>query len=397
MFNRIFKLPEQLSFFLFGSRGTGKSTLLKEVFKQQKVIWFDLLDLDVEARLQSRPMDFETELLARAEDRSIQWVVVDEIQKAPALLDLVHRQIEKKRFRFALTGSSARKLKRGTANLLAGRAIEKFLFPLTHFELGDQFKLDFVLRWGSLPRVFGLSEDERNDYLRTYGNTYLKEEIQAEQIVRNLRPFRSFLEVSSHGSGQIINYSKISRDIGSDPVSVKSYFEILEDTLIGFHLYPFHEPVRKRQRQNPKFYFFDLGVQGALQKMLHVPLEPQTYRFGRAFEQWVIVEIHRLNHYLKKDWTLSYLRTKDDVEVDLIIERPGEPRALIEIKSTERISEDDVRSLARMGKDVPNSTRFCFSLDRIPKIINGVGCLPWWDGLKELGLEARQAPLFHLF
>lgn len=384
MFKRLFNISKTKSFFVFGARGTGKSTLIKRLFEEEETIWIDLLDLNVAAKYARDPMLLERTLDAEKDHKAIEWVVIDEIQKIPFLLDVVHRIIEKKRFRFALTGSSARKLKRGSANLLAGRALQRFLFPLTYVELDKQFDLDFVLKWGSLPEVFSLEDDERMEYLTTYANTYLKEEIQVEQIVRKLEPFRAFLEVAAQASGKIINFSKIARDIDSDPVSVQSYFQILEDTLLGFLLKPFHASVRKRQRKNPKFYFFDLGVQNTLARRLSIHLHPGTYEYGNLFEQFIILEIYRLIHYHKKDWELFYLRTKDDVEVDLIIDRPGEKTLLLEIKSCETVSRDCVKSLSVIGRDMKNVEMCCLSRDSTHQIIENVECVYWQDGLRKL-------------
>jgi predicted AAA+ superfamily ATPase len=318
---------------------------------------------------------------------STHWVIIDEVQKLPILLDLVHQQIESSRFQFALTGSSARKLKRGAANLLAGRAFIYHLFPLTASEIGDKFSLSDSLSWGTLPRIFALeSEEEKADYLRSYTHTYLQEEITQEQVVRKLYPFRRFLFIAAQMSGQIINFAKIAREAGTTVPTVQSYFQILEDTLIGFLLDPFHESIRKRQRENPKFYFFDTGVLRSLSQTLSVKLPPQTYAFGAAFEHFLINEIHRLAEYKKKDYRFSYLRTKDGVEIDLIIERPGLKRALVEIKSTERILPDDVRSLQRIAPDIPNRESFCLSLDPTVQKIENVLCRPWPSGLEQLGL-----------
>jgi predicted AAA+ superfamily ATPase len=387
MFSRLLNPPESQSFFLFGARGTGKSTLLSTRIPADRALWLDLLDLDLEAELSVRPMALLERLEPVRATPGVEWVVIDEVQKVPALLDVVQLEMGRRRFRFALSGSSARKLKRGAANLLAGRALEHHLFPLTHLELADRFDLDFALRWGSMPAIFSMeSESERQDYLRTYANTYVKEEIQAEQLVRKLAPFRAFLDIAADASGQIVNYSKIARAVGSDAVSVKSYFSILEDTLLGFHLPAFDRSVRSRQRQAPKFYFFDLGVQAALRRHLHLPLAESTYEYGRRFEQFVITEIFRLNHYRKADYALSYLRTKDDAEIDLIVERPGAPTFLIEIKSHRRVSEDDVRSVAAFAADLPQSVPLCLSRDEVSRTIRGVKCLPWHKGFAELGL-----------
>ena len=386
MINRIVKLPNKRSFFLFGARGTGKTTLLRQYFKNQKTIWIDLLDPEEESQLQIRPKSLSERLVFHTREKKIKWVVIDEIQKAPALLDVIHQEIEKKRFLFALTGSSARKLKRGGANLLAGRAFERRLYPLTHLELDKQFNLDFVLRWGSLPEVFSLNQNDCKDYLRSYANTYVKEEIQAEQIVRKLVPFRLFLEVAAQSAGTVINYSKIARDIGSDPVSVQSYFQIAQDTFIGFLLLPYHRSLRKRQSKNPKFYFFDLGVCRALDRKLDLPIEPRTYEYGNLFEQFVINEIYRINHYKNLDWQLSYMTTIDGGEVDLIIERPGQPLLMIEIKSSTDVTPDKVSYLARLQPEFPEAQTLCISKDSVQKEIKGVTCLHFIDAFQFIGL-----------
>jgi len=382
MYNRVIELPKQHSFFIFGARGTGKSTLLKNHFKQNNSYYIDLLDYEIESELIKNPMMLEYILNKQADN--IKWVIIDEVQKIPKILDIVHRIIEQKKYLFALTGSSARKLKRGGANLLAGRAFTRNLYSLTHLELKQDFDLYKVLSYGSLPYIFSLNEAEKKEYLKTYVQTYLKEEIQIEQIVRKIVPFKLFLDLAAQCSGELINYSNIARDINSDASSVISYFEILEDTLIGFNLQPYHTSIRKRQRKNPKFYFFDLGVKRALEKKLDLELHPKTYEFGKLFEHFLVNEIYRLNQYLIKDYSLSYLRTKDNVEIDLILEKVGESIILIEIKSSYLINEKDIISLSTIGKDFNNSKMYCLSLDKTPKLINKVNCLYWQDGLKEI-------------
>lgn len=385
MFNRLLQFPPNNSFFLFGARGTGKTFLLKQRFAPSQALYIDLLDPDQNEIYTLRPGTLVEQLAALPEKTG--WIIIDEIQKIPKLLDLVHQQIETSRFKFALSGSSERKLKRGGANLLAGRAFVNHLFPLTAREIGEKFSLNEVLSWGTLPRIFALeNEEEKREFLRTYAHTYLREEIIQEQIVRKLDPFRRFLFVAAQMSGKIINFSKIAREVGASTQTVQTYFEILEDTLVGFLLQPFHESVRKRQSGNPKFYFFDTGVQRALEHTLTVELKPQTYAFGLAFEHLVINEIYRLQSYGKRDYRLSYIRTKDGVEIDVIIERPAMKRALVEIKSTERVTEDDVRALNSLGKDLANSEAFCLSLDPTPKRIGRALCLPWQRGLQEIGL-----------
>ncbi|MCX6123479.1 MAG: AAA family ATPase, partial [Proteobacteria bacterium] len=226
-------------------------------------------------------------------------VVIDEIQRNLKLLDIVHLEIEKKRgVQFFLSGSSARKLKRGGANLLAGRAFTFNLFPLTHIEIGIKFDLQHTLQYGSLPKL--LEYDDTLDivrYLKAYVKTYLKEEIVSEQIVRKIDPFQDFLEIAAQMNGKIINFSKISADVGVDDKTVKSYYDILDETLIGFYLQSFHRSIRKRQRESPKFYLFDTGVRRALANTLNLPLDPSTFEYGNAFEHLVVLECHRLNSY----------------------------------------------------------------------------------------------------
>lgn len=385
MVDRLLELPKDESFFLFGARGTGKTSLLKQIFAQDETLYIDLL----------KPSEFESlhanpeSLLARIAKlpAAVSWIVIDEIQKVPKLLDLVHHQIESTKYKFALTGSSSRKLKRGAANLLAGRAVVYNLFPLTSREIGESFDLRTSLTWGTLPLIYATkSETTRAKKLRAYAHTYLREEVQQEQLIRALEPFHRFLLVAAQSNGAILNYAAIARDCGVGEKSVQEYFTILEDTLIGKLLPPFHESIRKRQRHNPKFYFFDEGVQRALSQTLRVALAPQTFAFGRAFESFLVNEINRLQSYRELDYSLSYLRTKDDAEIDLIIERPGLPRALVEIKSARTIQQVDVAPLQRLHREFKNAEAFCLSLDPHPKKFGSVNVLPWELGLRELGL-----------
>lgn len=316
------------------------------------------------------------------------WVVIDEVQKIPKLLDAVHRQMEAKGLLFALTGSSSRKLKTGGANLLAGRAVVYNLYPFTASELGNTFSLDSALNWGTLPILQRAQSDAtRRKILQAYAHSYLREEIQQEQIVRKLEPFHRFLAVAAQMNGQIINFSAIARDCGVNERTVRTYFEILEDTLVGFLLQPFHESIRKRQRENPKFYFFDPGIVRALSQTLTVPVVSGSYEYGRMFESFIIHEIHRLARYQDLDWTLSYLRTKDGAEIDLILDRPGHPRALIEIKSAARVTPDDLTQLKRFLPEFKNVESYCLSNDPRPQRFGEIQAVPWKQGLKKLGLN----------
>lgn len=383
MFHRIIKPLENNSFLLFGARGTGKTTLLKELFTGVKTLWIDLLDPVLEDQLSRNPASLAEQI--EAMKGKIDWVVIDEVQKLPDLLNTVHRYIESSNIKFALTGSSARKLKRGAANLLAGRAFVNHLFPLTFIEMGDQFDEIKALVYGTLPKVVSFDNDqERQAFLRSYALTYLKEEVWSEHIVRQLEPFRKFLEVAAQCNGDIINYSNIGKDVGADTKTIQSYFEILEDTLIGFLLPPFHKSLRKQQRHSPKFYFFDTGVKRALDRTLTQELIPNTYGFGRTFEHYVIIEAFRMNDYYSKDYKFSYLRTKDSAEIDLIIERPGLPDVFAEIKSTNKVDERDVKTVSAFISDIKGARGFCLSRDPIVKKIGQIECLPWKDGLKTI-------------
>lgn len=385
MFNRSLNISQRSSFFLFGPRGTGKTHFLKHHLVDDSAFYVDLLTPRTFQTLSLRPEALVEQLAELPSSKK--WVVIDEVQKLPVLLDLVHQQIEAGRFQFALTGSSARKLKQSGVNLLAGRAFVYHLFPLTSREIGDRFSLQSALEWGTLPRQFALEDpSDKEEYLRSYAHTYLQEEITQEQIVRRLEPFRRFLLVAAQMSGQVINFARVARDVGTSIPTVQSYFQILEDTLMGFLLEPFHESVRKRQRGNPKFYFFDTGVLRALSQTLTVSIPPSTFAYGNLFEHFVLNEIRRLQSYARKDFRFSYLRTQNDVEIDVIIERPGLPRALVEIKSTDRIQPEDVRALKQLQPDIANSEAFCLSRDPDAKRVDGIRCLPWSQGLQELGL-----------
>jgi len=385
MFRRCISLPPENSFFLFGARGTGKTTLLHSLFPEGSTLFIDLLDPEEEALFGRTPQELERRISGLPE--SIQRVVIDEIQKAPRLLDLVHKLIETTSLQYVITGSSGRKLRRGASNLLAGRAFVYNLFPLTHREIGDAFDLSAALQWGTLPKVFQYAANEdRRQFLRAYALTYVQEEIRVEQLVRRLDPFRQFLEVAAQTNTRILNYSKIADDVGVDTKTVQSYFTILEDTLVGTLLAPYHASVRKRQRKNPKFYFFDIGAKRALERALTVELREGTYAFGEAFEHFLIVEIMRLSSYAKNDWRFSYLKTEGDAEIDLIIERPGMPKALVEIKSGNRVTERDTLAVNRFYPDLVPAEAFCLSRDPHEKKIGSVWCLPWRTGIARLGI-----------
>lgn len=383
MINRAVNILKNRSFFLFGARSTGKTTLIKESFSSYRTKYIDLLNPDTFERFQLNPSSL-SEML-EIEQEKLDWVIIDEIQKVPILLDIVHSYISSSNLKFGLTGSSARKLKRGSANLLAGRASVYKLFPLTFIELDENLSTQNMLEWGTLPEIFSLNTfEEKFDFLKSYTDTYLKEEILQEQIIRKLTPFRRFLNVASQTNGQIINFSKIAREVGISTVTAQSYYEVLEETLVGKLLEPYHTSIRKRQNKNPKFYFFDTGIQRALSRNLNVELNPQTYAFGNSFETFIFNQMNAINEYYRKDYGFSYLRTKDNLEIDLILERPGMKTALVEIKSSSNINHDSISGISKIVKDFPNSEAFCLSRDKISKSIKNVSCFHWKEGIKEL-------------
>ncbi len=384
MYQRLLDLPLDQSVLLFGPRGSGKSTLLRESFAQEHCLWYDLLDPVEESRLSAEPQLLLKE--THGARKSTTHVIVDEVQKVPKLLDVVHSLIEDpatRHLRFMLTGSSARKLKRGGANLLAGRALVFSLHPFSALELGADFNLFETLAYGALPGVVNAKGSQsKKRFLRSYGLTYLKEEVQVEQLVRQLDPFRKFLQVCAQCSGKIINAAAIARDVGVDEKTVKNYYSILEDTLLGFHLEAYHSSVRKRLSLKPKFYLFDTGVQRTLMGHLNLPLAESTSAFGELFKSFVVNECLRLSQYAENDYRFFYLRTKEGLEIDLVVERPGLPLLLIEIKSGTQVGEAHLKSLRTLGSDFPGAECVCLARVLRAQETAGVKILPWLDGLK---------------
>jgi predicted AAA+ superfamily ATPase len=384
--NRLLQLPENKSFFLFGARGVGKSTLLRQFFPEESTLTINLLGAEEESRFSRHPE--ELAILARSLPSSKKRIIIDEIQKIPKLLDIVHILIEEKLpIDFIMTGSSARKLKRGGANLLAGRAFVYHLFPFSFLEMGNTFHTQEALEWGLLPAVTQYTDEEdRYQFLHAYANTYLKEEIWNEQFIKNLDPFRRFLEVAAQMNGKILNYASIARDVGVSENTVKDYFSLLEDTLIGFFLEPFHHSFRKRLRTAPKFYFFDTGVTRTLARLLRVPLRESTSLYGDTFEHLVILECIKLAHYYSLDYRFSYLSTKDDAEIDLIVDRPGLPHLFIEIKSSREVSPQSLKTLGQLSKDFKQCEAVCFSQDKYVKKYGDITVYPWQEGIKRFFL-----------
>lgn len=380
-----------MSFLLLGARGVGKTWFLRDYLNQETLKWVNLLK-DMEfLKYQRNPSLLRQEIkeaLRQQESSTHSWIVIDEIQRVPALLNEVHDMLEDPDFsgkiKFALSGSSARKLKRGSANLLAGRALLNNLFPLSAYEIGNEFDLRTALEWGMLPAIASQKNNSvREEQLQTYIAVYLREEIREEQIVRNLDPFNRFLEVAAQSSGRIVNYSKIGNDCNVDSKAVARYFQILEDTLLGFFLLPYQKSVRKQQGKSPKFYFFDIGVIRALEGTLGNDVMPGTSSYGRLFEHFFILEVLKHNEYSRKRYKLSYLITKDGSEIDLILESK-ERIILIEIKSQQNVRIEDARHLLNFKNDFKSPELWVVSRIDSPREENGIRFLNWQSAIKDL-------------
>jgi len=377
MLKRQLKLPQEQSFFLFGPRQTGKSTLLKENFSNENSVYYDLLKSEFYNKYLADPSIFREEVLTRA--KCFSHIIVDEIQRIPALLNEIHYLLESKNPPiFCLSGSSARKLKRAEANLLGGRALTYSLQALTYKELGEKFNLERALNLGTLPAIF-LSETEElaKEKLRAYVNTYLEEEIKAEALVRNLGSFLRFLQFAANENGNMINYSNIARETATKAREVKEYFQILEDTLLGFTLPAYAKSTRVRLSKHPKFYFFDTGVQRALAKRLTLDLSKQTPEYGKVFEHFIIREIVNICTYARNDYEFSFYRTEDNAEVDLIIETPSGELYAIEIKSKENPLNKDLRGLKSFRRICPKAKLICICQSPIRREMDGIDIYPW--------------------
>ena len=349
MISRLVTVPHQRSFLLLGPRMTGKSTWIQNEF--ENALKIDLLDEQNFIRYLTHPEDLEKEALAYLKKNPKGWVIIDEVQRIPSLLNEVHRLIEKYKMKFGLTGSSARKLKRGGANLLAGRANEMKLFPLTTIELKEQFALDAAIHWGTLPAVWTSEVKEKKQILRSYASTYLREEIQAEGMVRNLPSFSKSLQLAAENIAREVNYSEISKQTGVASKTISGYFSILEDTFIGFLLPPWSKTIRKELAGSPKFYFFDNGVTNALRENLTDM--PSGDMYGHLFEQFVIQQVRAILSYREFEGSISYWRVRGGKEVDLIISRGSKPLLAIEIKSTSRPGQGDFSGLTSFSEEYP--------------------------------------------
>ncbi|MBF0492531.1 MAG: ATP-binding protein [Deltaproteobacteria bacterium] len=392
MYPRLLKIediPPYQSFFLFGARGTGKSTLIQKYLKTQNFpfLIYDFLKSEDYLRLHSKPHQFRLEVeehLKKNPHFPLQ-VHVDEVQKVPLLLDEVHSFIEShpKQVRFILSGSSARKLKRSGANLLAGRAWERKLFPLTPLELGEDFSLLSQLQFGSLPLSISLTPQEKKEYLSAYVSSYLKEEIQAEAAVRRLDSFHRFLEAAARCNGELTNFSTISSEAQVPRKTVANYYEILEQTLLGFFLPSWgHHLSRKELVTHGKFYFFDTGIVSALTQHLGGQLAEKSPLFGHYFEHFLLLQFKALHHYKGTEHRVGFYRTHSGVEIDLIEEKPGSLRA-IEIKSHSELQGGDLRGLKNFGEKFPEAQLLLVCQAPKSYSLGKIRIVAWKDFLEE--------------
>ncbi len=370
MFTRLLEnnLPTT-SFFLFGPRQVGKSTLLKTVHADLTI---DLLNPELQLTYNKNPNLLLQQAKALAPSSTI---IVDEVQKVPRLLDVIHARIEQDpSTRFILCGSSARKLRHGSSNLLGGRAVYRSMHPLTMKEMGDHFQLPLVLFYGSMPRIYTLllenKIDQAQDLLRAYTVAYLNEEIKAEALVRNLNGFQNFIDMAAAQFAEQINFSSVSRECQVSLSTVREYYSILEDTLIGFFIFPYLKSLRQRMSHSPKFYFFDNGVTRSILGTLRDNNNP--IQQGRLFEQWIIQELTHLNEYHQLDWKFNFWRTSNGAEVDLLISRGTSILYAIECKSTPHIAMRDLTGLKAFHAEHPDVPCYCVCPVEHPRVVDFV-------------------------
>ncbi|MBS0358322.1 MAG: ATP-binding protein [Proteobacteria bacterium] len=368
--SRIMKmeLPRNKSAFLWGPRKVGKSYWLREHFAEDLII--DFLKTDIYAEYISRPALLR-ERYASTKNR----IIIDEVQMVPAILNEVHWLIENKNISFILTGSSPRKLKRDSANLLGGRAWRYTMTPLCYPEVKN-IDIENVMITGMLPPHV-LSEDPIQDF-RSYVADYLKEEIIAEAAVQNIPAFSEFLRVSALTTGELLNYTNVARETGVSAKVVRSYFQILEDTLLGFRLQPWRKVVNRRLIETEKFYLFDVGLANYLLRR-----QPKigTAEFGKSFEHYIMLELMAYKAYINPELPIYFWRTSSGQEVDFIL---GEMDLAVEIKTSKRIDETDTRSLQLLASEHKVKKSVIVSFESEVKQLGQVECLPWQVFLEKL-------------
>jgi predicted AAA+ superfamily ATPase len=366
-------LMAKKSHFLFGARGTGKSSLIRHELEGLGSVYINLLRTELYLRLLEKPQELEGIILGS--NKAPEMIVIDEIQLIPMLLNEVHRLIEEKRWRFLLTGSSARSLKQPHINLLGGRARQAELFPFIYRETADD-NLMRLLRYGGLPAVY--LSDEPEEELIAYVNTYLREEIQAEGAVRKLPSFVRFLSLAGKVSGEIVNFSAVSSDTGTPLSTVREYFHILEDTLVGFLVAGWQATKKRKALSTAKFYLFDMGIKHCLTGLKS--LDPKSKDFGDAFEHFIALELRAYISYQRTHQSLCYWRTTHGSEVDFIV---GDTLA-VEVKSTDHVTEKHLKGLKALREEGLLKHYVLVSQDPTAQVRDHIMCLPWQAFLERL-------------
>jgi uncharacterized protein len=375
-------VPKKQSIFLWGARQTGKSSYLKQHFKQS--VYYDLLNTHEVVRLTKAPELLREELLMLSAKQRNHPVIIDEIQKVPELLNEVHWLIENANLQFILCGSSARKLKTQSTNLLGGRAWQYHFYPLSFSEIPD-FDLQKALQHGLIPNHYLADPQYINEYLQAYVDVYLTNEIRHEGLVRNLAGFARFLDVASLCNGEMVNMNNIARDCAVDRASVQGYYQILVDTLVAYLIYPYHQKVKRDLiTATPKFYMFDVGVANYLAQQTVSSLRGTVA--GKSFEHFILMELIAYLGLTRKQDEMTYWRTKTGLEVDFII---GKARVAIEVKISEQVHQEDLKSLIAFCEEHPTANGLVVSQDKRARklIINEsmtLTILPWRRFLQQL-------------
>ncbi|MBU0578683.1 ATP-binding protein [Patescibacteria group bacterium] len=373
MYSRLIKPNPNKSFFLFGPRGTGKTTWVKNNYPQ--AIYLDLLDSHLFTSLLTDP----SRLITHIPPHHQKYVVIDEIQRVPELLNQVHKLIEEQNLKFILTGSNARKLRAQGVNLLAGRAYTYYLHPLTAIELGKNFDLTQALKFGLMPSIS--QETNPQKYLASYIQTYLEQEIYQEGFTRNLSAFARFLETASFSQGSTLSISNVARDANVERKTVENYFTILEDLLIAYKLPTFHKRAKRRLVTSPKFYFFDTGVYRSIRPT--GPLDSSQEISGVALETLFFQNLLAINQALELDYDLYYYRTATGVEVDFIAY--GKKRIFaFEIKHSDRFNPNMLKGLKHFQADYPMVKLYLIYQGQKTLYRDGITILPATKALMEL-------------